>query len=801
MRRKTRTKVKKGLLITGIIVGIILIIVTTVILIKLNKKPEISYDDVLVGKNYFSEITINMNTKEVKRDNIDSSLTEEFNISEDQANLYFSSEEEMENFLFSSSFDITESNQIYTITNPYQTKSIIVEADEIKEQMENTETIEIADGLYILRFYSEKLTKAMYNYYSRQDYIKKVFKDEIYIDEPINDVSQTMYGETDVNLKNHHSLGVISMGLDNYANIINENQNPSDIVISTIGYGINYKNGFFSNRIDKNCYNFMLESQDISETVEQGSRIAEILVDSTTNNVRIMPLVTVTKEGYISLTSILRAIKRAVDKSDVVCYELISQKHEAIDLALEKAFKENVPVCSVSSAEKENYPANHAMTIATSSIDRNLNFADYSSKGDYIDFSALSTDVEEIFNSSSVISRWSGVQYSNAHIASAIALVKTYNKQATILDVYNFLRNFCIELGEEGKDELYGYGCPNFQNITISDIDKTNPEFQDIKYENESWEIVKQIEIKAKDNIRMKSWAITKNQDEPKEEEWQNLATVTPDLDVTTEITENGTYYIWIQDIAGNKNTQTIQIDKVDNNPPKIEFTINEDTLLQGYVTINVTAEDGESGMSDSPFSWDKSTWSQENSTKQIKQNGRYKVYASDNLGNISELEIGISSFPQEGTFEIGEGNIITDVKVSADWNGEINNNVQITLNKEFDITAWQITLLNYYIPENFVNVEPITIENNNTNTNTNTNNNINTANESLPNNVVLNNSTNTTNTTNTIGESPTPVYAPRPDPIVIKTTLNKDIIYYLWIKNGSGEITYQTIKISKAIF
>ena len=791
MRRKTRTKVKKGLLVSGIVVIIIFIIVAIVILIKLNKKPEISYDDVLVGKNYFSEITINMNTKEVKRDNTDSSLTEEFDISKEQENLYFSSKEEMENFLFSSSFDIKENNQIFTITNPYQTKSIIVEADEIKEQMENTETIEIADGLYVLRFYSEKLTKVMYNYYSGQDYVKKVFKDEMYIDEPINDISQTMYGETEADLKNHHSLGVISMGLDNYANIINENQNPSDVVISTIGYGINYKNEFFKNRIDKNCYNFMLENQDISETVEQGSRIAEILVDSTTSNIRIMPLVTVTKEGYISLTSILRAIKQAVDKSDVICYELINQKHEAIDLALEKAFKENVPVCGVSSAEKENYPANHAKTIATSSIDRNFNFADYSSKGDYIDFSAPSTDVEEIFDASSVISRWSGAQYSNAHIASAIALIKTYNKQATILDVYNFLRNFCIELGEEGKDELYGYGCPNFQNLTIADIDKNNPEFKDIKYENESWEVLKQVEIKAKDNIRMKSWAITKNQDELKEEEWQNLETVTPELDVTTEITENGTYYIWIQDVAGNKNTHTIQIDKVDNKPPKIEYTINEDTLSQGYVTINVTAEDSQSGMSDSPFSWDNSTWSLENSARQIKQNGRYKVYASDKLGNISNIEVVVNSFPQEGIFEVGEGNIITDVKVSADWNGEINNNVQITLNKEFDITAWQITSLDYYIPENFVNVEPVTTEDNNTNTNTNT------VNESLPNNVVLNTFTNT----NTVAEPPTPVYAPRPEPIVIKTTLNKDIIYYLWIKNSSGEITCQTIKISKAIF
>ena len=97
MRRKTRTKVKKGLIISGIIVGIILIIIGIILLIKLNQKPDISYDDILVGKNYFKQITIDLNTKEVKRDNIETSLKEEFDISEEQENLAFSSEEEMKN--------------------------------------------------------------------------------------------------------------------------------------------------------------------------------------------------------------------------------------------------------------------------------------------------------------------------------------------------------------------------------------------------------------------------------------------------------------------------------------------------------------------------------------------------------------------------------------------------------------------------------------------------------------------------------------------------------------------------------
>lgn len=796
MRRKTRTKVKKVLMISGIVIGIIAIIVAIVILVKLNQTPKISYDDGLVGKNYFTEITIDLSTKEVKRDGVESSLRTEFAISEEQETLAFTSEEEMKNLLSNSVFDVSVDKQVFTIKNPFQTKNIIVEAEEIKEQVPGEEITQITDGLYVLSFYSEKLTKAMYNYYKEQDYIKKVFYDDVFIDEPINDISQTMYGEVQVDLNNHHSLGVTTMGLDNYASIINENGNPADIVIATVGYGINFQNEFFHERIDENYYNFILNNQDISETIPQGSRIAEVLVDSCTSNVKIMPLVVVTQEGYSSITSIIQALSYAIQNSDVICYELINSQHEAIDKVLESAFRENVPVCSVSTNDNENYPANHGMTIATSSIDRDLNIADYSGTGEYIDFAAPSTDVEEIFNTTSTVSRWSGPGYANAQIVASIALIKTYDKNATILDVYNFLRNFCVDLGEEGKDELYGYGYPNFQNLTIADIDTHAPEFKEIKYENETWEVLKQIEIIAEDNIRMNAWAVTQSESEPQEGEWQILQSITPNLDVTSEITENGTYYIWIQDTAGNVARQIIEINKIDHTPPQIAYTINQDTLSSGYVTINVTAEDADSGLYDSPFSWDQSTWSQQNSTRTVRENGRYKVYAVDNLGNVGELEIIVDCFPQAGRYELGEGNIITSVNVSADWNGNTNNHVEITLNQDLAITGWQITTYPY-APNDFVEVESNVAEENNTTAPSTPNNTINT---SLPNNVVWGENTTTeTNEEPTETEYNTQIVEQRTEPIVVTTSLDINTTYYFWIRDTNGNTSYQILTIFKA--
>ena len=807
MRRKTRNKMQKSLKIAGIVIGAILLILGVVLLVILSKGPKVSYQDGIVCKNYFKEITIDLKTRKVQRDEKETSLTEEFGITKEQQTLAFSSAEELKKLLSDSVFEISQENQVFKIKNPYQTKCFLVKTTEVAEKTEGEEICKLSENLYLLSFYSEKLTKAMYDYYKNRSYIKDIYLDEVFINEPINDISQTMYGETPTDLKGYHFLGTTKLGLDNYQKIINENGNPAEITVSTIGYGINYQNEFFNNRLSDNYYNFVLNNQDISETIEQGSRIAEAIVDSTTANVKIMPLVTVNEEGYSATSIILKALRYSIDNADVICYELMNSEHDAINVLLEDAFYENKPVCAVSSESEKNYPANHGMTIAVSSLDRENNISDYSSKGDYIDFALPSTDIEEIFKKNSTVSRWSGPQYSNAGIVSIISLVKTYNKDATTLDIYNFLRDYSIDLGDHGKDGKFGYGIPNFVGLKISDIDKKAPEFTEISFDNETWEVLKQVKIAARDNIRIYRWAITKNEGEPKPEEWKVLEAVTPNLDITHDITENGKYYIWIQDTAGNNEVKDIQVDKVDNKPPQIAYTINKDTLSAGYVTINVTAEDTEAGLYESPFSWDNRTWSQENSTRVVKENGIYKVYAEDNLGNVGELDIIVDVFPQEGKSEIEEGNIITSIKVSAEWNENINKNVQITLNKDINITSWQITT-NTNVPTQFVEVEqPSNTNNSNNNQNNNNNDNNNQTNTSLPNNIVWNNNNNINESTNSVTnntitnptvERPTEQYVPRTEPIVINTELNINTEYYLWIKDNQNNAWYQVFKIKK---
>ena len=765
MQPNKRAKLNKILIIITIILVVITIICAISYIIIKNKKTEESYEDRVIAKNYFMEMTIDLHKKEAKRDGNQINLKDEFDITEEQQNLILSSETELLNFFADSTFEVNIKEGVAYITNKYQTKKLLVEISEESTPNFHAENVdEVQKGIYILSYDTQKKARAAYENLSTSNNIKNIDIDTVSKITSVNDVSQTVYGSNESNENNQYkSLGVTKMGLDNYQKIIEENGNPSDVIISTIGYGACIDNDYFVGKIDENYYNFIEDSKNVKETVPQGSRILEVIKESTTHNVKILPLVVVNNENYTTTSAIVKAIQYATTNSDVICYELANNENTIIDLMLKKAFTENKPVCCATISNKDlngDYPANNSTTIAISSIDKSENFADYSGKGSYVDFSAYSTDVEEIFNTTSTISKWSGAQYSNAHIASAIALIKTYHKQYTILEIYNELRNWCNDLGDEGKDELYGYGVPDFSKIQISDIDNDMPEIQEIVYENNTWEKSKNIQIKANDNIRIFGWTVTNSDKEPGK--WNHVETLTPTLDVSSTIEKNGTYYIWVTDSAGNVVNKTIEVNKIDNIPPSIDYTIDDSKLESDkYLTIKINAKDDESGLNQSPYSFDGTIWG---TTKELKvtENGTYKIYVKDNLDNIAQKEIKINKFNQEGSDTIGTGSIIKNIEVPADWSGNINNSVKIIFNDNLKIRNYKITETGE-LPTEFIEYEDETQKNQNTVYD------------------VFNNQGYTNFT------------------VTISLTANTQ--YYLWVKDEDGNIMSQAFNINKPEF
>lgn len=796
---------KINIILLGVLVILVVVTIVAVVIWKKNSESlhkDISYEDKLNTKNYFENIAINFDVKKVKRDGTDTTLKEEFGISDEEEINILSSKETLKEFLSGSTYHITkQDNNIVYINNEYQTKKILIICDEKIEKNNsfNAKSIrQMPSGTYILEYETKKMARAAEEYFSEKKGYK-VLKDEVSFIQPIADESQTMYGQTNDDLPEGVNFrAVIDMGLDNFKKIINENGNASEVIVSTIGYGIEQNNSFFEGRISDRYYDFIDNKKDISETISQGSRIAEVVVDSTAGNVKILPIKIVNEQNCTCVSAIINALEYATRYSDILCYELVNKQNDAIDKALKKAYKEEKPVCAVTTKGNSVYPASHETTISTASINKNFEIATYSGMGTFIDFAASSTDVKEIFNGGESVSRWSGVQYSNACLASQIALLKTYNKDLKIIDIYNELIKYSQDYGTTGKDEAYGYGVPKFGAIKISDLDKTNPEMEDVIYDNEKWEKTKKIKITAKDNIRILGWAVTENENNPNE--WTLLDIVSPTLDMEYEITKNGKFFIWTKDSADNSTNKTIEISKIDNNAPNISYTINKDSLFtSGFITINAEATDEESGLSESPYSWDNSSWGKENKSLKVTDNGRYTIYVKDNVGNVSSKEIMIDDFAIKAKATINEGNIIKSVNPSSSWNNNTNLDVQIILKNNIDIMAWQINTGNVE-PNGYVIIKKNEKDSNSSNYKNETNT-INTNNVTTQNNNTIKNSTNENTIINNIPQSTNSQFNSSNTHIAITADFEAGTTYYIWVLDSKGNKYSQSFKIEKIQF
>lgn len=709
------------------------------------------------------------------RDATETTLQEEFGIPNQQAELIYGSKDELQNYFANSTFEVNINGNEVTLTNPYQTKTLLVEAEQIKDNFDAIEEKQVQEGLYILKYDTQKRARAAYEYIKTNMNVKNIEADEVQIITPINDESQTLYENSNKDTESGNSYGVSAMGISNYKKIITDNGSAEPVVISTIGYGAAIDNTYFEGKISEEYFNFFDNSKDIKETIPQGSRTLEVIKESTTDNVKILPLVVVNNENYTTTACIVQAIAFATQKSDVICYELVHKSNYMIKLTLQNAFKENIPVCCVTKAaieEEEMFPADDATTIAVSSVDKELKTTSYSANGEYLDFVASSTDVKEIFNGSSSVSKWSGAEYSNAHIASLIALIKTYNKDSTILEVYNFIRNFCQDLGENGKDKTYGYGFPNFTNIKISDIDKVHPDLADITVDNTKWEKTKKVQVKANDNIKIFGWAITDKNEAPKE--WKQLENVQKTLDVSEELKDNGIFYVWIVDTAGNAINKTCEVTKIDKISPTIKYTIDESRIeREKLVTINASATDDQSGLHELAYSWDKQNWGQSNTILTVRENGTYTLYVRDKLENISERKITINSLPEKGTAEIDDGLIIKSIEVSDKWEGNVNKEVTIIFNDNLEVKRRKITESDI-MPEEF---RPSQDDTNSTSSN-------------YRNSNVVTDDTVITTIENGEIQGRTNV--------TFTVSLEEGKKYYVWVEDSTGNVISQGFKIKK---
>lgn len=277
----------------------------------------------------------------------------------------------------------------------------------------------------------------------------------------------------------YHSWGIEAMALDQAGAVIDSATTFPEVRVAIIDTGcdVGLIEKYYPGKIAE-TYNTLDSSTETMYDVHgHGTHIAGTIAEGTPSNVKIVP-VKVSDGKTQFLANIIAAIDYIAyyEKADVINMSFGSEYDFAtLHIAIEAASQKNI--ISVAASGNDNssqtfYPAGFDNTISISSTDSQLMKSDFSNYGDTIDFAAPGTDIM------STISRdirtpddspendfgsMSGTSMATPHAASAVAILKSYNKNLTKYDAVNLLKEYAVkDLGDPGKDIYYGYGLIHF---------------------------------------------------------------------------------------------------------------------------------------------------------------------------------------------------------------------------------------------------------------------------------------------------------------------------------------------------
>lgn len=434
----------------------------------------------------------------------------------------------------------------------FETKSLIVETKlaeaEVQGKFQASQIEVLMEGeenettLYLLRYNTEQDTKEAYeklkadtkieNVDLNRDIelnaeINKVYENskKIKLTNEIGQVFKWLVGDVELT-----SWGPYAMGLDETQTKINSKENNPEIIVAVIDSGIQLKN---SALMSDGMKGRILEGydatgkSDITDADGHGTNVAGIILESTPNNVKIMPIKALETDENGKTTGnsayLITAINYAIKKgADIINMSLGSDQSNIIEIrAIDRAYEKGITsiVASGNGDEKGNalnldlpknncYPAeydnvitvgavrNKLISIASTSqlsgdfsqllnghaeyikaMPENLTIAQFSNYGSCIDFVAPGVLIVGLTRGEgSAVGSYDGTSQATPHVSAAAATIKSYNKDYTSDQIEEILKYYAKDLGDEGKDIIYGNGIVSFKEFSECECGTENCE-------------------------------------------------------------------------------------------------------------------------------------------------------------------------------------------------------------------------------------------------------------------------------------------------------------------------------------
>jgi hypothetical protein len=339
------------------------------------------------------------------------------------------------------------------------------------------------DNRFFAKFNSSEMMNTCFDRLNADESVLCVSKDELLY---------SCYEELDEDT--NLSWGVKKIEADIYSDYLQQQNFDKEVVVAIIDSGVADLDAFEGKLVPG--YDFEDNDYDTTNDIHpdsHGTFLASIIVDCVKMcPIKIMPIRVMSSVSG-SLINIVNGIYYAVDNgADVINISLGGRISDCrvVDDALRYAAEKDVVtvVCAGNTAKSvEDYcPAHNESAITVTAVDSENIFASrFSNYGSTVDIVAPGVAING-FNANGGIKTLNGTSMSTAFISACVAMIRLTHPELNVYQIDKLLEYICLDLGDEGWDELYGHGIPKLsminelQNVWVSGIqsDKTKSIFQ-----------------------------------------------------------------------------------------------------------------------------------------------------------------------------------------------------------------------------------------------------------------------------------------------------------------------------------
>lgn len=218
------------------------------------------------------------------------------------------------------------------------------------------------------------------------------------------------------------------------------NVQMQEVVVAVIDDGVYYDNGFLKNRLIRTHFNSSDSGDKNDEYATReghGTAVGSVIVDNTTDNVKIAAYKVLNNKGQATMAQIAAAILKATeDEVDIINMSLGYFDDSNLTVrAILKAYQQNIPVFTATGNESSTayqfVPANIPQCIAVTSTDSNNIISDFSNVTMFADVSAPGEEINVTLKPNEY-AVWSGTSFSAPCTAALGALIKSTEPNITV---------------------------------------------------------------------------------------------------------------------------------------------------------------------------------------------------------------------------------------------------------------------------------------------------------------------------------------------------------------------------------